>query len=59
METVEARSLKVGDKIKFPNSRHAQEVLSIEDENGKLRLRGPQVAWLVTPHFGVQREGAE
>lgn len=57
-EEVKASELKEGDKIFFPNSRHAQVLSSIETvPGGDLRLRsGIEVAWMVPTTHVVERE---
>jgi hypothetical protein len=56
-ETVSASDVKVGDKIHFPNSRHAQEVTEATlDEHGYVTLRASETHWTVPQDWDIRKE---
>lgn len=57
-EKVLASQLLVGDRIHFPNSRGAQEIASIVDdeESGSRAVTSGDTTWTLQPDTEVRRE---
>lgn len=55
VEVVEAQTLKVGDFIFFPNSRHAQKVEQIVEAGAEISVVGDDVTWKLTPGAPVRK----
>lgn len=58
---IKASEVKPGDKIKFPNSRHAQviETCEVQGDNINLVSEGGEAKWLVPNDWNVKREDEE
>lgn len=55
VDTVEAKTLKVGDFIFFPNSRHAQRVEQIVESGGDVSLVADDATWQVGTEAPIRK----
>jgi hypothetical protein len=57
-ETVQTKDVAVGDEIWFPNSRHAQEVTAIENDEEKqiATVHAAETQWQLPYEHEIQRK---